>query len=377
MDAPPRALLGSVGEVDQDAAHQHQDGQHRQDPPARVAQPQRGEARGVALHRAQHGRRLAGRLAGCGRPRSPAPPRGRAPCRRRWRSGSRSPWRWSAPARPPARPTPPAAPLHVGQRLLHVLHRHRHLALGLERDLAREHLEQHDPERVDVGLLGHVAAEGLLGRDVVGGAEHAPGRGQPVGLERAGDPEVGDLPASLRVDQHVLRLHVAVHEALGVGGGERPADLDRVGHGLHDRQAAHAPDPLLQGLALHVLEHDVGRALVLAEVDHGHDMGMGQPGDRARLAPESLELVRVVGDVAMHELDRDPPLQRGVVRAVDRGHAARADLLVEAIAVVELGADHLVLDPYVLWGSDAVRVQCITDPACVWSWADRARRPRA
>ena len=39
----------------------------------------------------------------------------------------------------------------------------------------------------------------------------------------------------------------------------------------------------------HVLEDDVGVALVLAGVDHHHDVRVGELRDRARLAPESLE----------------------------------------------------------------------------------------
>ena len=45
-----------------------------------------------------------------------------------------------------------AAGLDVGQLLAHVLHRHRDLVLALERNLAGQHLVEHDPERVEVGL---------------------------------------------------------------------------------------------------------------------------------------------------------------------------------------------------------------------------------
>ena len=71
----------------------------------------------------------------------------------------------------------PAA-LDVGQRLAHVLHGHRHLGVGLERHLSGQHLVEHDAQRVDVRLLGHLVPERLLGGDVIGGAEHAAGGGQ-------------------------------------------------------------------------------------------------------------------------------------------------------------------------------------------------------
>jgi hypothetical protein len=224
-----------------------------------------------------------------------------------------------------------------------VLHRHRDLALAAERRLAGQHLVEDDPERVDVGLAGHLVAERLLRGDVVGRAEHAPGRGQPLRLERPRDPEVGHLRPALGVDQDVLRLDVAVDEHLGVRGRQRSSDLDRVGHGLADGQPAEPADSLLERLALDVLEHDVRRAVVLAGVDHGDDVRVREPGHRARLAAEALELVRVVGDVPVHQLDRDPALERRVVGAVDRRHPPGADLLLEPVAVVEECADHVRL----------------------------------
>ena len=52
--------------------------------------------------------------------------------------------------------------LDVGQLLANVLHGHGHLALALERHLPGQHLVQHDPERVQIRLTGHVLAERLL-----------------------------------------------------------------------------------------------------------------------------------------------------------------------------------------------------------------------
>ena len=73
-----------------------------------------------------------------------------------------------------------AAQLHVGQLLAHVLHRHRDLVLAVEGDVAREHLEEHDAQRVEVALRVDVLAQRLLGRDVVGRAQHAAVGGQPL-----------------------------------------------------------------------------------------------------------------------------------------------------------------------------------------------------
>ena len=53
---------------------------------------------------------------------------------------------------------------------------------------------------------------------------------------------------------------------------------------------------------------------------------------RPGLAPEPLELDRVVLHRVMQNLDGDPALQRLVEGAVDRRHAARADSLFEPVA---------------------------------------------
>jgi len=59
----------------------------------------------------------------------------------------------------------------------------------------------------------HLCARGLLGRQVGGCPEYGPGLRQLRSVERAGDPEVGDLERPVGRDQQVLRLDVAVNEA--------------------------------------------------------------------------------------------------------------------------------------------------------------------
>src|ERR671922_189933 len=187
-----------------------------------------------------------------------------------------------------------APPLHVRERLPHVLHCDCHLCIRLERDLPGQHLVEHDPQRVDVGLLGHLVSERLLRRDVVGCPEHPPRGREALGLERAGDAEVRDLGPTVGIDQHVLGLHVAVDEPVRVGALECARDLDRIGHGLRHGQAAVAPDAVLERLALDVLEDDVGSALVLAGVDHRDHVVMGglareYSGDLSSLVIEWLD----------------------------------------------------------------------------------------
>ena len=234
--------------------------------------------------------------------------------------------------------------MHVGDLLAHVTHRDGDGRIAGEWDVPGEHLVQHDAERVEVGLPGHGLPERLLGRDVVGCAEHAPGDGQAFLGQRAGDAEVGDLRAAFLADQDVLRLDVAMDDLPLVRGAKRTRDLDRVGDRLGDLEWPLAADQLLQRFALDVLEHDVRRAdtgLVgvlgglLAGVDDGDDVRMIESRDGARLATEALELVGLGSNLAVHQLDRDGPFEHRVECAVDGRHAAAPDLRIEPVAPAE------------------------------------------
>ena len=135
-------------------------------------------------------------------------------------------------------------------------------------------------------------------------------------------PKSVTLARPVGVDQDVLGLDVAVDELASVGGGEPAADLDRVGDGLVHGQAALLLDAALQRSALDVLEDDVRATVVLAGVDHADEVGMREPRRRPRLAAEALELVVLLGDLAMKELDRDRAIEDLVERQVDGRHPA-------------------------------------------------------
>ena len=90
-------------------------------------------------------------------------------------------------------------------------------------------------------------------------------------VERARDAEIRDLCAALTVQQHLLRLHVSVDEAVLVGERERTGDVDGDLERLANLETPFADDELLEVLAVDVLEDDVLAAFFLTPVDHRYD----------------------------------------------------------------------------------------------------------
>ena len=102
---------------------------------------------------------------------------------------------------------------------------HRHRVVPPERGVAGQHFVEHHPQRVNVAAMVDRVAQGLLGGQVGGGADHRSRHGEAVGGARhLGDPEVGDLGPT-GVDQYVGRLDVAVDDPLTVGRGQRRRDI--------------------------------------------------------------------------------------------------------------------------------------------------------
>ena len=227
----------------------------------------------------------------------------------------------------------------VRRRLVDVAQRDRDEVLPRERDVARQQLPEHDRERVDVRRRRDGASPRLFGGEVGARSHHGSGlRDADVHLERACDPEVRHLDVALGVDQDVLRLDVAVDEAVRMRErervGARGRELERATH----RQRPGPADELLQVLAGDVLEDDVLAAGVLATVDHGDDVRVRQLRDRPRLAPEPLDGLVVAGVVRVQQLERHVAVEQAVACPVDGRHSTAADELLQLVAV----GDHRV-----------------------------------
>jgi hypothetical protein len=151
--------------------------------------------------------------------------------------------------------------------------------------------------------------------------------------KQARDAEVEHLHevrVPIALHQHdVLGLHVAVHDALPVRGPH--AHRRGVGDAqtAREREVAVFEERLRQRAPLEVL-HDQIEAAVgeLAEQVDVHQVGVVERRRHACLTLEAPHGVGVLGEVAVQDLDRHVALQGGLMRTVDRAHAARPDGLV-------------------------------------------------
>ena len=226
--------------------------------------------------------------------------------------------------------------------LREVLHRDLDRAVARERNLAREQLEEDDSRGVEVGGLVDRRAARLLRREVLRGADDR-ALLRHLARARAGDAEVRHLDDALGVDDHVVRLDVAVDDAVAVRVAERGEDLarvrDRDGHRAEPARA----DQLLERPPLDVLHDDVVGAVRLASIEDGDDVRVREAGGMRRLSAEALDELLVVRVAAVEHLDGDTPAELLVLGEVDVGHAAAAELARHAVAPREEGAGEGVL----------------------------------
>ena len=204
-------------------------------------------------------------------------------------------------------------------------------AVAGERARARGSLVQHHAERVEVAARGCAEAAQALRRGVRRRPERHAGD-RVTGVEERGDAEVADLQRSVVGQQDVAGLHVAVHDAFGVGRTE--CAQHRVCHlsqpSLVERSVGELVRERATGQPLH---HDEDVALgVLTGVVDGDHMRVGHPRRRARLALEPVPERRVAGEVVTQHLHRDVPVEPQVMAGVDGAHPAGAERLVDPVA---------------------------------------------
>jgi hypothetical protein len=231
--------------------------------------------------------------------------------------------------------------------LAQLLHEHRRGVAGGERRRAGEHLVAHDAQGVDVAPAVDLAlAEGLLGAHVGRGAEHRADLREALGAgveQRAPrDAEVGDhRAAALAVEQDVVGLDVAVHDAARVRVGER---VGHVGEDAADdghRRARLPGEPRAEALAVDERHREEGDAGALVHREDRHHVRVRETGGRLGLAQEAGAHVGAEGEVRREHLEGDAAPEAQVAGLVHHRHGAAPHLALDLVLVADGRGDAL------------------------------------
>ena len=217
--------------------------------------------------------------------------------------------------------------------------RHREGGVTGERLTAGEQLEQHDPGRVHVGAEVGPAAGHLLRGEIGGGADEQAALGVGHVGKQPGQAEIRDLDRLRVSEQHVFRLDITVRDTGRVRGGQPGQDaLDDVER-LTRAQPGALVQQVPQGPAGHILHGQVQDAPVGALVVHGDHVRVGKPGDRPGLGDEPPDEVLVVGELRMHDLQRDRAVEPSIGAQVDGRHPAVREMGLHPVPAIKELAD--------------------------------------
>jgi len=209
------------------------------------------------------------------------------------------------------------------------------LRRAVERQPPGCHLIQHDSEGEDIGTVVERSADRLLGAHIRDGAHHdarhRDGLARDVRVRACrsgpvmfGQPEIEDLDVAVRRDHHVVRLDVAVHDAVRVRGMQPVSDLNPDSDNLIKRDRC-LRDSVSQRPAFDVLHRDVADASGITDFVDGGDVGMGKRGGRARLVREAPPPISIELEFGREDLQGDPPVEPGVGGEEHFAHAAGPD----------------------------------------------------
>ena len=221
----------------------------------------------------------------------------------------------------------------------------RDRVLAAERRPAGEHLVQHDAGGVKVRTLIRLFSARLLRGHVFRRAEDRPGDRQGLAFRAPRQAEVHQHHAAAPVQHDVARLHVAMDDPNAMDRLYPLKELGEHGQGLVRREAAPSLDDLLQRHSVHQFHRiEAGRSLLADGVD-SDEVRMFHVAQGARLLLETAPIRLVQRQLRREDLNGHLAVERGIVRAVHGGHAARANRFDETIPTeFAPRTNHLTLD---------------------------------
>ena len=153
--------------------------------------------------------------------------------------------------------------------------------------------------------------------------------------------EVHHAHPAVAAHHHVVRLEVAVGDALGVSGDQPFARGEEDLEGGLPARARLLLQPLLEGAAFRELHGEEDAIAREADVVHGDHVGVGELGQRLRFLQQPvLELLAQIRafEVGAQHLHRDLAIEHRVPRGIDLAHAAGAEPIEDHVAIERFAA---------------------------------------
>ena len=200
---------------------------------------------------------------------------------------------------------------------------------AVERLAAGEQFVQDHAQRVEIAAAVDRAAAALFRAGVGRRADRAAGQGQGLFAKHLGHAEVGDLERAVGGDEQVLRLDVAMDDAVRGGGGEALRRLQQPAPGL-DRGDRLVGGPPGAGQLVQVGALDELHGVEHGAVDHAGEIGLNHVRrlDQAggvRLGVEALQQRLVLGHRRRQHLQRGAAVEADLPGTVDHAHATLAE----------------------------------------------------
>ena len=202
--------------------------------------------------------------------------------------------------------------------------------------LSRKHFVQNGSQGKNIrpGISG--LASDLLGRHVSHGAENRAHGSFPCGfegcafvqnavrLDELGETEIENFHAAIAGYKNIVWFEIAMNDAFVVRCRESLGDLRAVLHCKAQREGA-AGEFLPQRVAFETLRNQKWRAVMLANVVDGKDVGVVERGNGAGLSLEASQALCVPRKRFGQDLDGYIAPQTRVTRTIHLTHATCAE----------------------------------------------------
>ena len=225
---------------------------------------------------------------------------------------------------------------------MHMHYRDRNRIIAVESLSTREHLIHHCADRVDIAsCVGNVSAC-LLGTDIVNASDSLIGSSLALLASELGNTEVHDLDSSVCEHHNVLRLDIAVNNALVMSVLKCAEDLDHEMDRILPCKNVLLLDILLEGDTVNVFHNDILYLLRESHIVNFNDIRVRENCYSLRFIAESAQELLILCILLFKYLNGNGFVVDNIDTLVNLRHTANANKLGYLISSIELLANVLI-----------------------------------